>query len=113
MPNTPKSSKKATEVPKSEFADVFTPLCLNGVARVAELQKNSLDIIAEQAEEWIGAWKDAFSSLPLATPTFVFDVLGQAVQTCVETQKNAIDLVADQSGAVAGISRQRAAAYNE
>ena len=113
MPNTPKSSKKAPGAAKSEFTDVFTPLCLNGVARVAELQKNSLDIVAEQAEEWIGAWKGAVGSLPVSAPTFLFDVLGQAVHTCVDTQKNAIDLVAEQSGAAAGISKQRAAAYNE
>jgi hypothetical protein len=113
MPNTSKSSKKATPAAKADFTEVFTPLCLNGVARVAELQKNSLDIAAEQTAEWIGACKNAFSFLPVATPTFFFDVFGQAVETCVETQKSAIDLATEQTKAVTGIAKQRANAYAE
>lgn len=113
MPNTSKSSKKATPAAKADFTEVFTPLCLTGVARVAELQKNSLDLAAEQTAEWIGACKNAFSFFPVATPTFLFDVFGQAVETCVETQKNAIDLVAEQTKAVTGIAKQRANAYSE
>lgn len=113
MRNTPKSSKKATPAAKADFNEILTPLCLNGVARVAELQKNSLDLAAEQTAEWIGACKNAFSFLPFATPTFFFDVLGQTVETCVETQKSAIDLVAEQTHAVTGIAKQRANAYAE
>lgn len=113
MPNTPKSSKKANPAAKADYTEVFTPLCLNGVARVAELQKNTLDLAAEQTAEWIGACKNAFSALPVATPTFFFDVFGQAVDTFVETQKSAIDLVAEQTKAVTGIAQQRANAYSE
>ena len=54
--------------PNNEFADVFTPLYLNSVARMAELQKNSLDVVAEQTTEWIGAWKKAFSFFPVNPP---------------------------------------------
>ena len=113
MPNTPKSSKKATPAAKADFTEVFTPLCLNGVARIAELQKNSLALAAEQTAEWIGACKNAFSFFPVATPTFLFDVFGQTVETCVEIQKSAIDLVAEQAKAVTGIAKQRADAYAE
>ena len=70
MPTTSKSSKKTTPAAaarKPEFADAFTPLYVNGVERLAELQKKSLDIAAEQSAEWMNAWKKAFSYFP-ATP---------------------------------------------
>src|ERR1700757_3155211 len=113
MPNTSKSSKKTNgaATKTTGAADVFTPVYLNTVTRVAELQKNSLDVVAEQTTEWIGAWKKAFSFLPVATPTFFFDVVGQAVQTAVETQKSAIDLAVEQTEAVTEIAKQRAEAY--
>lgn len=115
MPNTSKSSKKTngTTTAATEAAEVFTPLYLNTVTRVAELQKNSLDVVAEQTTEWIGAWKKAFGYLPVTTPMFFFDVVGQAVQTAVETQKSAIDLAVEQAEAVTEIGKQRAEAYTK
>lgn len=116
MPNTSKSSKKATSAngaAKEAVADVFTPLFLNSVARVAELQKNSLDLAAEQTTAWIGAWKTAFSYFPVTPPAFFFDTFGQAVQTCIDTQKSAIDLAVEQSEAVTDIAKQRADAYSK
>ena len=44
MSTTSKSSKKASPAaaaPKAEFVDAFTPLYLNSVERMAELQKKS------------------------------------------------------------------------
>jgi hypothetical protein len=96
-----------------EVTEVFTPVFENSVARVAEFQKNALDLAAEQTSEWIGAWKKAFSVLPVNPPTFFFDLANQAIQIGVETQKSAIDLVVDQSTAVAEITRQRAQAYSK
>jgi len=116
MPNTSKSSKKtngAASAAKSEVNDVFAPFYLNTVNRVAELQKNSLDVVAEQTTEWVAAWKKAASYLPVPTPTFFFDVFGQAVQTAVETQKSAIDLAVEQAEAVTEIAKQRADAYSK
>lgn len=111
MPNPSKSRKKAAAVPKAEFTDFFAPLYVNGVARVAKLQKTSLDLAAEQTAEWIGAWKQAFNYFPGTAPTFLFDIFGQAVQTCVEAQKSALDLAVEQTQAVADIAKQRGDAY--
>ena len=115
MPNTYKSSKKAVPTAaaavKPEIVDAFTPLVLNSVERVADLQKKTLDIAAEQTAEFLGAWKKAFSYFPVAPPTFIFDVAGQAVKTAIETQKSAIDLVVEQSQSVADITKVRADAY--
>lgn len=117
MPTTSKSSKKvanpATATVNPEFVDAFAPLYLSSVERVADLQKKTLDIAAEQTAEWIGAWKKAFSFSPVTAPSFIFDVAGQAVQTAIETQKGAIDLVVEQSKSVAGIAKVRAEAYSQ
>ena len=116
MPNTSKSSKKAAPAAaaaKPEFVDAITPLVLSSVERVAELQKKTLDLAAEQTAEFIGAWKKAFSYLPLPPPTFVFDIASQAVQTAIDTQKSAIDLVVEQTKSVADITKVRADAYSQ
>jgi hypothetical protein len=117
MPNTSKSSNKNSPAnggaAKSEFVDAFTPLYLNGVQRLAELQKQSLDLAAGQTADLVGAWKRAFSFFPVMPPAFVFEVAGQAVQTLVDTQKDAIDLVVEQTRAVAKINKERAEAYSK
>ena len=113
MRNASKSTKKATAAVNPEFVDTFSPLVLNSVARVADLQKKTLDIAAEQTAEWIGTWKKAFSYFPVTPPTFIFDVAGQALQTAIETQKGAIDLAVEQTKAVTGIAKLRAEAYSK
>jgi hypothetical protein len=118
MPNTTKSSKKAAhtaaaETTTTQFAETLTPAFVNGVTRVAEFQKTALDLVAESTTEWMGAWKKAFSVLPVNAPTFFFDIANQAVQTAVETQKGAIDLVVEQTEAVTTIAKQRADAYTK
>src|SRR5450755_792310 len=82
MPNTSKSSKRAPAV-NPQFVDVFSPVILNSVARVADLQKKTLDLAAEQTAEWLGAWGQAFSFLPVTPPAFIFEVAGHAAQTAI------------------------------
>lgn len=115
MPNTSKSSKttRVNGAAAAETADDFTSYYLNSVNRVAELQKSSLDAVAQQTTEFVAAWKKAAGYFPVPTPTFFFDIFGQAVQTVVETQKSAIDLVVEQSEAVTEIANQRAEAYSK
>jgi hypothetical protein len=116
MPNTSKSSKKAAPVSaavKPEFVDAVTPLVLNSVERVADLQKQTLDIAAEQTAAWMGAWKQAFSYFPVAAPSFIFDAASQAMQTAIEAQKSAIDLVVEQAQSATSINQVRAEAYSK
>jgi hypothetical protein len=113
MPSTSKSTKKAAAAVDPEFVDTFSPLVLSSIAQVADLQKKTLNIAAEQAAEWIGVWKKAFSFFPVTPPAFIFDVAGQAVQAAIETQKGAIDLVVEQTNAATGIAKVRAEAYSK
>ena len=113
MANTSKSTKKTAAAASPEFVDAVTPLVLNSVERVADLQKKTLDLAAEQTAEFFGAWKKAFSYFPVTPPAFFFDFAGQAVQTAVETQKSAIDMVVEQTEAATDIAKVRVEAYSK
>ena len=117
MPNTSKPSKKVSSAKAfnatREVTETLTPVYLKGVQRLADLQKKSLDAAAEQAGEWIAVYKKAFSYLPVAAPTFFFDLAEQVVENVVDTQKNVIDLFVEQSEAVASTVNERAEAYNK
>ena len=91
----------------------YSTRIVNSVERVADLQKKTLDVAAEQTAEWIGAWKKAFSYFPVTPATFFFDIAGQAVQTAIENQKSAIDLVVEQTEAATEIAKVRADAYSK
>ena len=117
MPNTSKSSKKVSSAkafnPSRGVAEALMPVYLKGVQRVADFEKRSLDVAAEQAGEWIAVYKKAFSCLPVAAPTLFFDLAEQAVENIVDTPKNVLDLLVEQSQAVAEIVNERAEAYNK
>jgi hypothetical protein len=116
MPTTSKSSKKAKPTPVAaspEFVDIFSPAVINTVESIADLQKKTLDAAAGQTAEWIGAWKKAFTYLPVPAPTFFFDAAVQAVQTVTETQKSAIDLVVEQTKSTVDIAKVRGEAYTK
>jgi hypothetical protein len=113
MANTSKSTKKTAAAASPEFVDAVTPLVLNSVERVADLQKKTLDLAAEQTAELIGVWKKAFSYFPVTPAAFLFDFAGHAVQTAIENQKSAIDLVVEQTEAATEIGKVRLEAYSK
>src|SRR5271169_4378350 len=109
--STPKKSTKsaAGAAKKNEVVEAFIPLYTKNVERLAELQKKSLDIAAEQNAELIAACKKAFPYIPETPGLFLFDLVGQSFQRFVETQKGAIDLAVEQSHVVAGLAKDRGA----
>ena len=117
MPNTSKSSKKASPAkgaaPVTEIVDTFTPVYLE--------QREPRSRVAEELSRRDGGTdsrvdrrlEECVQLFPVTPPTFFFDMAGQAVQTCVETQKNAIDLAVEQTEAVTEIAKLRAEAYSK
>jgi hypothetical protein len=107
--STPKKSTKsaAGAAEKNEVVEAFIPLYTKNVERLAELQKKSLDIAAEQNAELINACKKAFHYIPETPGLFLFDLVGQTFERFVETQKGAIDLAVEQSHVVAGLAKER------
>ena len=105
MSTSKKSTKSAAEAAKKNgAAAAFFPLYTKNVERLAELQKKSLDIAAEQNGELVDACKKAFSYIPEAPGSFLFELAGQSFNRFVETQKGAIDLAVEQSQVVAGLA---------
>jgi hypothetical protein len=108
MPTPKKSTKTANgSAKKNEVVEAFIPLYTKNVERLAELQKKSLDIAAEQNAELIDACKKAFNYIPETPGLFLFDLVGQTFERFVETQKGAIDLAVEQSHVVAGLAKER------
>ena len=107
--STPKKSTKSVNgtAQKNEVVEAFIPLHTKNVERLAELQKKSLDIAAEQNAELIAACKKAFHYIPETPGLFLFDLVGQTFERFVETQKGAIDLAVEQSHVVAGLAKER------
>lgn len=107
--STSKKSTKSTAAAakKNGVAEAFIPLYTKNVERLAELQKKSLDIAAEQNSELVDACKKAFSYIPETPGSFLFDLVGQSFNRFVETQKGAIDLAVEQSHVVAGLATER------
>ncbi len=104
--STPKKSTHSVGV-KPDAVENFIPLYTKNVERLAELQKKSLEIAAEQNAEFIDTCKKAFDSVPETPGLFLFDLLGQTIGRVLETQKGAIDLAVEQSHAVANLAKER------
>ncbi len=104
--STPKKSANGS-AKKNEVVEAFIPTYTKNVERLAELQKKSLDLAAEQNAEFIAACKKAFTHIPEASGLFPLDLVGQTFERFVETQKGAIDLAVEQSHVVAGLAQER------
>ena len=104
--STSKKSTKSVSV-KPEAVENFIPLYTKNVARLAELQKKSLEMAGEQNAEFIDTCKKVFHFVPETPGLFLLDLLGQALERVVETQKGAIDVAVEQSQAIANLAQER------
>ncbi len=108
MSTPKKSTKSAAGAAKNhEVVEAFIPLYTKNVERLAELQKKSLDVAAEQNAELIAACKKVSNYVPETPGLFLFELVGQTFERFVETQKGAIDLAVEQSHVVAGLAKER------
>ncbi len=102
---------KAKETHKTaapaEAVENFVPLYMKGFELIAELQKKTLEIAAQQNNEWLGAGRKAVSRfVPAAQVNPVFDLAAQAFDTVLETQKEAIDMALEQNQTVSGFTKE-------
>lgn len=107
MTTPPKSTREPHE--KAEFLNTLIPVYEKNVERLAELEKKSLEVMAEQNATWIEACKRAFHLVPDTPGLFLFDFFGQAFDRFVETQKGVIDLAVEQTHSIAGLAKERTA----
>lgn len=101
-----KSQTHKAVAAETEVLEYFVPLYSKGIEVIAELQKKTLEIAAQQNAEWAGASKKALVRyIPASQVNPAFDLAAQAFDTILEGQKGAIDLVLEQNQAAAGFAK--------
>lgn len=114
MTNTHKSTRSTKgAAEKAEVVDTFIPLYTKNVERVAELQKRTLKIAAEQSTEFMDLWKKSLRMAPSTPGLFMFDLLGQTFERYVETQEEVVDLAVEQGHALAKLAQERGNAVSK
>jgi hypothetical protein len=116
MSNNPKSTQDAPPEsparetpPPAEAASytAFAALFHKGLERIAEVQKNTLDMVARQTTDMLQACKQAYP-VPSSWPgTPLFEVVDQGIERMAQTQKGMIDLVVQQSAQALDMAQER------
>ena len=106
MDSNPKSSKNAVaEKIETMVGDAMT-LFNKGVERKAQVQKQLLDLAAQQNAEALATCKKLFQAAPSVPGLFLFDLAAQAFDNYVAVQKSILSLVVEQSSAFAEYAAQ-------
>lgn len=95
-----------------EGAETFVTVYLNGIERLAEVQKKSIDMIAHQSVDLFSAWKKSVRGLPIPG-VFAIDLTTSAFEQAAEAQKEAIDLIVENSRAFSSVVNERGAAASK
>jgi hypothetical protein len=101
---------------KQEAADVannFIMLFTRGIDRMAEIQKQTIDIAVQQNTEMIDAWKKLLVKVPGVPRWPLLDVAPTVLERFADTQKHAIDLAVEQSHAMIDAVKDRASVANK
>lgn len=94
----------ATPPEKAEACDTAAQVYTKGIEQLAAIQKHAIELAMAQNAELVNAWKKQ----PWAAPgIFLFDMATAAFERYAETHKGAIDLVVEQTGALAGLVKDR------
>jgi hypothetical protein len=104
------ATRKATspQDKQAEVTETIATLYTKSVERLADAQKNTLDMALQQNAEVIGAWKKIAKSVPDSPIPSILDLFGNMFGQIVDLQKGAIDLALEQSNALAGLAGERA-----
>ncbi len=81
----------------SAFRDDVTALFLRGVERMAEVQKQWIDVAVQQNAEMLDLLKKAAEKVPGAPRLAMLDVANGAVKRYADTQKAAVEFALEQS----------------
>lgn len=94
---------------KADWGESFAKLFTAGVGRIAEIQKKSIDVAAQQHTEIVDLWKKAIQKLPGAPGLFLLELEAGGFDRYAEIHKAAIDLAVEQSKAVSELLKSRTA----
>src|SRR5690348_8095045 len=96
---TNRTEGAAAEIDRTEILDSITDIYTNGVQRLADVQKKSLDVAVKQNAELLETWKKFAQTIPGGGGMFMVDLAYNAFERFAETQKGVIDLVLEQNNA--------------
>lgn len=84
-------------MPDFDLAQNMAGALLKGVERIAEVQKQAINVAVQQNNEMAAIFKKASEKLPVAPRLAFLDLAVGAFGRYAETQKQAIDFVVEQS----------------
>src|SRR5450631_226817 len=107
MNTTLKTTKEETADKQTELVESITSLYTSSVERLAEAQKNALDVALEQNADLMGAWKKIAQVVPGTPVPNILDLVANTFGQFVDLQKGAIDLALEQSQTLAALANER------
>lgn len=113
MTTTRKPTKDAPAENQAEVVETITTLYTKSVERLAEVQKNALDVALQQNADLVGAWKKIAQVTPGTPVPTILDLVANTFGQFVDLQKGAIDLVLEQSQTLAGLANERGDAVSK
>jgi hypothetical protein len=94
----------AAEGTSVDVIESLTDLYTKGIERLAEVQKNGLEIAVKHNTEVASAWRKFTLPMP---GTLMLDLSTTAFERFAETQKGAIDLVVEQTHTFSKLVKER------
>lgn len=92
-----------------DLIDLFS-WYVKGAERVAEVQKNIIDIAVQQNSEMLNIWKRMTEKLPGTVRPLTPDLAVNAIERLGETQKGVIDLMLEQTRVMTNLAQERSTA---
>lgn len=95
-----------------ELNDLFS-WYVKSAERIADIQKNIIDVAVQQDAEVLGIWKRATEKAPGALRPLASELAATALRRYGETQKGVIDLMLEQTRTLAELAKDRTVAVKK
>ena len=104
------TERVAAATQKNNIPDSVATLYTQGVERMAEIHKRSIDLATQQNLEFLNIWKKNARAFPFAPGVFMIELAATTFERFADTHKGAIDLVVEQSHALGNVVKEHSVA---
>ena len=104
------TERVAAATQKNNVPESVATLYTQGVERMAEIQKKSIDLATQQNLEFLNIWKKNARAFPFAPGVFMIELATTTFERFADTHKGAIDLVVEQSHAMGNVVKEHSTA---
>jgi hypothetical protein len=104
------TERVAAATEKNSVPESVATLYTQGVERMAEIQKRSIDLATQQNLEFLNIWKKNARAFPFAPGVFMIELAATTFERFADTHKGAIDLVVEQSHALGNVVKEHSVA---